>query len=253
VKPPIDTIPAPPFPAKATWVNVATLRMDQQRGRPVLVEFFDFCRVSSLRTLPYLEAWHERYAEHGLRVVSVHAPGYEPARDEDAAREAIARLGIEHPVLLDHEFRLWHAYDNEGWPARYLWRPEPRGHHLDEFHYGEGAYAETERAIQALLGVERDVVAPVRPEDDPEARIVIPTPEQAGAWSGPYEAGGVWAVLSGSGTVTANGREIAVDHPGAYPLLEHERHEQGVLDLDVGNGVTCWSVSFTPGLAPEGA
>jgi hypothetical protein len=77
------------------------LRMDQQRGRPVLVEFWDFCRVSSLRTLPYLQAWHERYAEAGLRVVSVHSPGFEPSRDEDAVRAAVERLGIEHSVFVD--------------------------------------------------------------------------------------------------------------------------------------------------------
>ena len=53
---PPEAIPAPPFPRDLTWVNVAPLRMDQQRGRPVLVEFWDFCRVNSLRTLPYLSA-----------------------------------------------------------------------------------------------------------------------------------------------------------------------------------------------------
>ena len=249
MRPPIDTIAAPPFPQKAVWLNVATLRMDQQRGRPVLVEFFDFCRVSSLRTLPYVQAWHERYAEEGLRVVTVHSPGFAPSRDLDATRAAVERLGIEHPVLFDPDLRLWTSYDNEGWPARYLWRPEERGHHLDEFHLGEGGYADTERAIQALLGVERDVVAPLRPEDDPEAQIVIPTPDQPGAWSGPYEAGGVWAVLSGRGTVRANGREIAVEHAGAYPLVEHDRHTTGVLDLEVGDGVECHAVSFTPGVA----
>lgn len=253
VKPPIKTIPAPPFPAKAPWVNVAMLRMDKQRGKPVLVEFFDFCRVSSLRTLPYLKAWHAKYADAGLRVVSVHAPGYAPSRDEDAARAAVARLGIEHPVLLDHELRLWAAYGNQGWPGRYLWRPEERGHHLEEFHYGEGGYVETERAIQELLGASGDLVAPVRPEDDPEALVVVPTEEHEGAWSGPYEAGAVWAVLSGTGTVTVNGDPVAVDHPGAYPLLEHDRHTAGVLELEVGDGVTCHAVTFTPGLAPEGA
>ena len=51
---PEHAIPAPPFPRELTWVNVAPLRMDKQRGRPVLVEFWDFCRVNSLRTLPYL-------------------------------------------------------------------------------------------------------------------------------------------------------------------------------------------------------
>ncbi|MDQ5809122.1 MAG: DipZ protein, partial [Actinomycetota bacterium] len=72
MRPPVDTITAPPFPAKLPWVNVASLRMDQQGGLPVLVEFWDFCRVSSLRTLPYVKAWHERYAGAGLRVVTVH-------------------------------------------------------------------------------------------------------------------------------------------------------------------------------------
>ncbi|HEX8083501.1 MAG TPA: DipZ protein [Solirubrobacteraceae bacterium] len=250
MRPPVDTITAPPFPAKLPWVNVASLRMDQQRDRPVLVEFWDFCRVSSLRTLPYLKAWHERYAPHGLRVVSVHCPGFEPSRDEAAVRAAVARLGISHPVLIDEQLRLWTAYDNEGWPARYLWAPAERGHVLREFHYGEGGYAETERAIQELVGVSRDVLAPLRPEDDPEARIVIPTPDRAGAWSGPYAAGGVWAVLSGSGVVRANGRTIAVQWPGAFLLIEHERHTTGVLDLDVGPGVVCHATCFTPGIAP---
>ena len=249
MRPPLDTITAPPFPAKLPWVNAAALRMDQQRGRPVLVEFWDFCRVSSLRTLPYVKAWHERYGEAGLRVVSVHCPGFEPSQDEDEVRAAVARLGIEHPVLIDTQLRLWTSYANEGWPARYLWAPAERGHVLHEFHYGEGAYAETELAIQELLGVDRDVLAPLRPADDPQARIVYPTPDQAGAWSGPYEAGGVWAVLSGRGELRANGRTVAVTHAGAYPLIEHERHATGVLDLEPGDGVTCHAVCFTPGLA----
>jgi hypothetical protein len=233
-----------------SWANVATLRMDQQRERPVLVEFWDFCRVSSLRTLPYVAEWHARYADAGLRVVSVHSPGFDASRDDAAVVAAVERLGIEHPVLIDPQFRLWTSYANEGWPARYLWRPAERGHLLDEYHVGEGGYAETELAIQALLGVSRDVVAPLRPEDDPTAQIVIPTPDREGAWSGPYEAGGVWAVLSGSGVVQANGSSIEVTHPGAYELIAHPVSTAGVLELEVGDGVVCEAVSFTPGLAP---
>ena len=250
MRPPVDTITAPPFPVKLPWLNTAPLRMDQQRGRPVLVEFWDVCRVSSVRTLPYLKAWHERYAGDGLRVVSVHSPGFDASRDPDEVAAAVARLGIEHPVLLDAELRLWTAYDNEGWPARYLWAPAERGHVLHDFHYGEGAYAETELAIQELLGIEREPLAPLRPEDDPAARVVVPTPDHPGAWSGPYEAGGVWAVLSGRGEVRANGRALAIEHAGAHPLVEHERHTTGVLDLEVGPGVTCHGVCFTPGVAP---
>lgn len=236
---------APPFPRQAEWVNVATLRMDQQKGRPVLVEFWDFCRVNSLRTLPYLKAWHERYADAGLRVVGIHAAGFEPSADADAVRAAVARLGIEYPVLIDAEFESWHAYGIEGWPSRYLWDGEGK---LADFHVGEGGYAETERAIQQLLDAEREILEPVRPEDVPEALLAPQTADQPGPYSGPYEAGSVWAVLSGAGTVRANGREIAVEHPGAYALAEHERHTEGVLELEIGDGVTCHAVCFTPGV-----
>ena len=246
MRPPADyDLLAPPFPREAEWVNVATLRMDQQAGRPVLVEFWDFCRVNSLRTLPYLKAWHARYADGGLRVVGIHAAGFEPSRDADAVRAAVARLGISYPVLIDAEKEAWEAYGIQGWPSRYLWDGEG---HLADFHVGEGGYEETERAIQALLGVERELVEPARPEDAPGALLPAQTADQPGPYSGPYEAGGVWAVLSGSGSVLANGRAIVVDHPGAYPLVEHERHTEGVLELGVGDGVTCHAVCFTPGL-----
>jgi len=252
VRPPVDTIPAPPFPPKLEWLNVAPLRMDKQRGRPVLVEFWDFCRVNSLRTLPYVKAWHERYAEAGLRVISVHTGGFPPARQEENVRAAVARLGVEHPVLIDSELQVWDLYGNEGWPARYLWDPELR---LFSLHYGEGAYAETEREIAELLGLDPDTVepvAPVRPEDAPGLLLPAQTEDQPGPYSGPYEAGGVWAVLEGPGSVRANGRVVRVEAPGAYPLVEHEHHTVGVLALEVGDGVTCHATCFTPGVAPGG-
>ncbi len=247
MRPPADfDVLAPPFPRQAEWVNVATLRMDQQRGRPVLVEFWDFCRVNSLRTLPYLKAWHERYAADGLRVVGIHSPGFEISRDPDAVRAAVARLGIAYPVLIDSELESWDLYGIQGWPSRYLWNDEAE---LADFHVGEGGYEEVERAIQELLGVEREPVEPVRPEDAPGVLLPAQTEDQPGPYSGPYEAGGVWAVLSGEGVAKANGRDVPVAHPGAYPLIEHERHTAGLLDLQVGEGVYCHAVCFTPGLA----
>ena len=245
VRAPPEAIPAPPFPRELTWVNVAPLRMDQQRGRPVLVEFWDFCRVNSLRTLPYLSAWHERYAGEGLRVIGIHTGGFEPARDPAAAAAAVARLGIDYAVVIDERLELWDFYGNEGWPARYLW---DTGGALYSMHYGEGAYDETEREIQALLGLERELVPPMRPEDAPGILLPAQTADQRGAYSGPYEAGAAWAVLEGRGKVRANGRAIAVDGPGAYPLVEHERHTRGRLELELGDGVTCHATCFTPGL-----
>jgi hypothetical protein len=247
----VDTIAAPLFPTGLPWVNVARPQASIQRGRPLLVEFWDFCRPNSLRTLPYVKAWHQRYAQAGLRVVGVHCPGFDPSREELAVREAVARLEIPYPVLIDSELELWRDYENEGWPARYLFDGRAR---LFEYHYGEGAYTETELAIQELVGVEREPLAPLRPEDAADARLSRQSADQPGAYCGPYEAGGVWAVLDGAGTVRVNGgagargRELEVRHPGAYALIEHERHTAAVLELELGPGVRCHATCFTPGL-----
>jgi len=251
-RPPHDQIPAPAFPDGARWCNVeAPLRMHELRERPVLVEFWDFCRPNSLRTLPYVQAWHRRYGPAGLAVVSVHCPGFRASADEDAARAAVARLRIEHPVLLDTTFALWQDYENAGWPARYLW--DGRGM-LADYHYGEGAYADCERAIGALLGIEVEPLTPLRPEDEPGAPLLTPSPERLEEpFGGHYEAGAVWAVLDPgrrAGAARANGAQLAVEHPGAYLLIEHERHSSGELTLELGRGVRCDAVCFTPGLAP---
>ncbi len=245
---PAKRIHAPEFPVFLKWVNVPRVRMDRERGHPVLLEFWDFCRPNSLRTLPYVKGWYERYSAAGLQVVGVHCPGFEPSREIDAVREAVARLQVPYPVLIDPDFEVWRDYGNAGWPARYLWDADGM---LFEYHYGEGAYDETERAIQDLLGVGGELLAPVRPEDVPGALLSPQTEDQPGVYSGPYEAGAVWAVLDGQGTIRVNGREVVVDHPGAYRLVEHPSHRRDVLDLVVGPGVTCHATCFSPGVSVE--
>lgn len=243
---PVDTIAAPPFLTHLRWVNVKSLRMERELGHPVLVEFWDFCRPNSMRTLPYTKAWQERYEADGLRVIGIHSPGFEPARDRASAQAAVACLGISYPVLLDPDLEMWQVYENRGWPARYLF--DGRGR-LFDYHYGEGAYQETELAIQELLGIEREPLAPVRAEDAPDAALVPQTEDQPGAYSGPYEAGGVWAVLEGSGVLYVNGTPLRVEHTGAYPLIEHEHHTAGVLALELDTGLRCHATCFTPGIA----
>jgi hypothetical protein len=248
VRAPVDTIAAPLFPTWLPWVNVPGGKGAStiQRGRPMLVEFWDFCRPNSMRTLPYTKAWHERYAPEGLRVIGVHSPGFEASRDEQAVRDAVARLGIEHAVLIDKDLTVWEDYGNEGWPARYLFDGRAR---LFDYHYGEGAYEETELAIQQLLGVNREPLAPIRPEDAAGMALAPQTQDQQGAYCGPYEAGGVWGVFDGAGTVTVNGQALEIAQPGAYPLVEHERHTHARIELEAGPGVSCLATCFTPGRA----
>ena len=251
---PVDTIAAPLFPRDLPWVNVPAGRQVSiiQRDQPMLVEFWDFCRPNSIRTLPYVKAWHERYADDGLRVVGVHSPGFDASRDEAAVRAAVTRLGIEYPVLVDSELDVWREYENAGWPARYLF---DGGARLFDYHYGEGGYRDTELAIQELVGIEREPLAPLRAEDVPGATLAAPTPEQPGAYRGRYEAGGVWAVLDGAGAVRARDaisgahNELTIEAPGAYALIEHDRHMTGELELTLDGGVRCLATCFTPGVA----
>ncbi len=213
----------------------------------MLIEFWDFCRPNSIRTLPYLQAWDERYRDRGLRVIGVHSPGFPPSADPDNVSAAVQRLGIDYPVLVDSDLQVFADYDNLGWPARYLFNQDGR---LFEYHFGEGAYDETERAIAELLG-DRGRAAGADPARGRAGVLLVAQSDDVpGPYSGPYEAGGVWAVLEGAGTIVANGVSVEVDHPGAYELIRHPVSTAGTLALEIGDGVTCHGVCFTPGLAP---
>ncbi len=242
----MDHIAAPELPRGLPWFGGGPLSMTDLLGQPVLIEFWDFCRANSLRTLPYLRAWHERYARHGLQVIGVHASGFPVSADPSAVEEAVARLGIPYPVVMDSQLEIWGLYGNLGWPARYLF--DDRGMLFDQ-HYGEGAYDETERAIQELFGLAKPLLDPIRPEDAPGALLEPQSEDVEGAYSGPYRAGGVWAVLEGDGWVTANGRRLNVSAPGCYELVSHPTSTSGELELQLGPGVRCHAVCFTPGLA----
>ncbi len=175
--PPEADIYAPEFPPQMDWLNVAFLRMNTLLGRGgVLIEFWDFARVNSLRTLPYLREWHSRYADQGLTVIGVHAPGYSFGRDRDTVARAVERLEMPYAVLLDPELEVWRAYGNKGWPGRYLF---DRSGRLAFIHYGEGEYDETERAIGDCLDIEVEPMTALRPEDAPGVLLEAQTADIA--------------------------------------------------------------------------
>jgi hypothetical protein len=193
---------APEFPQGLQWVNVAFLRMAQQIGRPILVEFFDSARANSHRTLPYMRAWQERYADAGLlRIIGVHSPGYSFGRDPAVAIAAVEAMDIPYAVALDPDFEVWREYGNRGWPARFVF--DRRGV-LRFVHWGEGEYAETEQVIQELIAETDpeselelpDVLEPLRPEDEPGAQmepqtadIALPAEADRVQWAGQWAQG----------------------------------------------------------------
>lgn len=124
------------------------LRLADLRGQVVLLEFWTFDCINCIRTLPYVQRWHETYAEQGLVVIGNHYPEFTYERDLGNVEAAIERLGVTYPVAQDNARATWSAYRQRFWPTIYL--IDKRGH-IRYQHIGEGRYAETEAAILALL------------------------------------------------------------------------------------------------------
>jgi thiol-disulfide isomerase/thioredoxin len=145
---PMLSAPASSLLSAKQWLNTAPLRREDLTGKVVLVNFWTYSCINSLRPLPYLRAWAEKYRDRGLVVVGVHAPEFEFEKDPDNVRQAVAAQGVGFPVAPDNDLALWRAFGNRGWPGFYFIGADGqvRGQSV-----GEGDYARAERRIQQLL------------------------------------------------------------------------------------------------------
>ena len=141
---------APPVTASG-WINTEPLDADDLSGRVVLYDFWTLGCINCQRTLPYVQAWHERYEADGLLVLSVHTPEFDYERDPDAVAAFVEENGLTYAVALDPDMVTWRAFGNHYWPRFYLHDIVGR-RRLD--HIGEGRYTEMEDAIRFLLGVD---------------------------------------------------------------------------------------------------
>ncbi|HIE4197420.1 MULTISPECIES: cytochrome c biogenesis protein DipZ [Burkholderia] len=138
----------PSLDGAVQWLNSPPLTAAGLRGKVVLVDFWTYSCINCLRTLPYTTAWARKYAPYGLVVIGVHAPEFAFERDIGNVKKAVHDLGIDYPVAIDNGYAIWRAFNNEYWPAHYFIDAQGRIRH---HHFGEGEYAQSERAIQSLL------------------------------------------------------------------------------------------------------
>jgi thiol-disulfide isomerase/thioredoxin len=171
---------APEFPAGLKWLNSPPLTVSGLKGKVLLVDFWEYTCVNCIRTLPYLKAWNERYANRGLVIVGVHTPEFAFAKEEANVARAVKEFGLKYPIVNDRDYAVWNRYDNRYWPAKYLF--DTKGV-LRYTHFGEGGYGDTEQQIQNLLREAKPAAAlpkilePIRGEDRPGAVCYPVTPE----------------------------------------------------------------------------
>jgi len=162
------------FAAKQ-WLNTPPLRPEDLHGKVVLVNFWTYTCINSLRPLPYVRAWAHKYKDRGLVVIGVHTPEFGFEKEIDKVRLANATLGVDYPVVLDSDYAIWSAFANQAWPAFYFIGADGR---VRRQKLGEGGYDESEKLIQKLLAEARHA-----PVDDSITPIPGVGPQAAPDWA----------------------------------------------------------------------
>ena len=138
----------PSFGGATGWLNSPPLTPADVRGKVVLAGFWTYTCINWLRQLPYLRAWAEKYAGHGLVVIGVHTPEFPFEHNLDNVRQAVRDMRIAYPVAADNNYAVWSAFGNHYWPALYF--ADAQGN-IRHHYYGEGEYQQSEMVIQRLL------------------------------------------------------------------------------------------------------
>jgi len=138
----------PSFAGATLWLNSPPLTPEGLRGKVVVVDFWTYSCINCLRALPFVKGWYDKYKDHGLVVIGVHAPEFAFEKDPGNVRRAVADLKIAYPVALDNDYATWQAFNNQYWPAHYFIDASGR---IRAHHFGEGNYDESEETIRKLL------------------------------------------------------------------------------------------------------
>lgn len=138
----------PSLAGATQWLNSAPLTTESLRGKVVLVDFWTYSCINCIRALPYVRGWADKYKDHGLVVIGVHAPEFAFEKDPANVTRAVKELGVDYPVALDNGYAIWRGFNNQYWPAHYF--IDTRGQ-IRHHHFGEGEYRESEDVIRQLL------------------------------------------------------------------------------------------------------
>ena len=145
-------IKAPEFVQISGYINTpdnnSPITLSSLKGKVVLLYIWTYTCINSIRPMPYIDDWNQKYSNNGLVIVGVHSPEFQFEKNYTNVKDAVQRFGIKYPVILDSDHRTWNAYENNYWPRYYL--IDTQGY-LRYDHIGEGGYDQIEKSIQALL------------------------------------------------------------------------------------------------------
>lgn len=157
---------APEFPVEDAWINAKPLTLQLLMDRKaVVVAFINPTGLHTLRELTALKGWYDRYALSQLMVIGVVTPDLEVQKDSLWVKTILKRYGVDFPIIVDGNRKLWKEYQVDGWPTLFLL---DRKSHIAFDHLGEGDYAEFEHEMRgALIELmnESDLPPPLAPPE----------------------------------------------------------------------------------------
>lgn len=220
---PVDGDPdAPSLEGAAAWLGVdAPIDIKSLRGQVVVIDFWTYCCINCMHVLPLLRDIEHEFAGQPLTVLGVHSAKFDGERDPQRIREAMRRYGVEHPVAVDSEMKIWDRYGASGWPTIVVIKPngkvagiaggEPDGNLLRAVIRGVMADA---RADGSLSKEPRPGKPPVSP--DSQGPLAYP--------------GKVLALPNG---------DLAISDSGHHRVLVADR--TGKVRHAIGSGLRGWS------------
>ncbi|MEM9922417.1 MAG: thioredoxin-like domain-containing protein [Cyanobacteria bacterium P01_D01_bin.50] len=113
----MSRIRAPELPQNYSWLNTnKPLSLKQLRGKIVILHFWTYCCINCLHVLPDLKYLERKY-NYSAIVLGIHSAKFDNEKEIENIRQAILRYDIEHPVLIDRDFRVWQEYTVRAYPT----------------------------------------------------------------------------------------------------------------------------------------
>lgn len=142
-------VKAQEFAGLQNWINSSPTTIASLKGKVVLIDFWTYSCINCIRTQPYLNTWYDTYKDKNFVIIGIHTPEFSFEKKLENLEKAVVEAKIKYPVAADNDYTTWNIYKNSFWPAKYLIDKDGQ---IRYTHFGEGAYEETEKAIQQLIG-----------------------------------------------------------------------------------------------------
>jgi thiol-disulfide isomerase/thioredoxin len=147
-----ERLKAPELDGGVAWLNTAgPIRLKDLRGKIVLLDFWTFCCINCIHTIPDLARLEKKYANQ-LVVIGVHSAKFDNEKNTESIRKAILRYELTHPVVNDARMKIWESYGVNSWPTLILIDPEG---YLVASGSGEGLYEAVDGAVARLIKIHR--------------------------------------------------------------------------------------------------